>query len=71
MSREITLFTEDKKLPILLLEGSRYTELVMRQAHEKGHVGSKATVVKFRTNGYWTVRAGLLAKKVKRGCVIC
>ena len=43
----------------------------MLQAHNKAHVGVEATVVQFRSDGHWTVRAGHLAKKIRGKCVVC
>ena len=43
----------------------------MAEAHNKAHVGVEATMVQFRTNGFCTVRAGQLAKRLKSKCVKC
>ena len=45
--REFTPFTEDHKPAILLPRDSRYTELLMVKAHNKGKVGVEATVLSF------------------------
>ena len=67
--REFTPFTEDHKPAILLPRDSRYTELLMVKAHNKGHVSVVATVPKFWMAGFWTTQAGRLAKKVRTSCV--
>ena len=64
-------FTQDSRPAILLPQGSKYTELAMIQAHEKAHLVVEATVVQFRSDGYWVVQAGKLAKMIKGRCVIC
>ena len=43
----------------------------MLQAHQKAHLGVEATVVQFRSDGFWVVGAGHLAKKIKGQCVLC
>ena len=64
-------FTQDSKPAILLPNGSRYTELAILQAHQRSHAGVESIVVQFRSNGYWVVQAGKLAKMIKGWCVIC
>ena len=50
---------------------SRYTLLKMKEAHNVGHTGVSATVIKFRTVGWWTVQARRMAKSLKEKCVRC
>ena len=69
--REFTPFTEDHKPAILLPRDSRYTELLMVKAHNKGHVSVVATVAMFWMAGFWTTQAGRLAKKVRTSWVFC
>ena len=45
--------------------------LPANNTHDFGHTGVEATVIQFRTNGWWAVQAGKLAKKVKNSCVKC
>ena len=70
-TRDTVPFTADGKPAILLPEKSRYTLLAMRAAHEVAHTGVGATVIQYRTDGYWSVRAGMLAKSIKSRCVVC
>ena len=58
-------------MTLLVLNDARFAELAMEAAHQKAHNGVDATVIQFRTNGFWTVRAGIMAKKVKSKCVTC
>ena len=69
--REFTPFTHDKKPPVLLPNGHRFTYLLMLDSHEKKHGGISETVGRFRLSGYWTVKANILAKKIKENCVTC
>lgn len=64
-------FTFDAKLPVILPTKSRMTMLVMRDAHLFHHGGQDATLARFRSQGFWTVKAGIVAKKVKSSCVPC
>ena len=70
-SRDTVPFTSDGKPAILLPEHSRYTYLAMKAAHDFAHSGVEATVVQFRSDGWWSVRAGKLAKGIKNKCVRC
>ena len=70
-NKEFTPFTKDNRPAILLLRKSKYTELEMKEGHDKGHIRIKTTVIKFRMAGFWMVQAGKLAKKIKQGCLIC
>ena len=69
--KEFTPFTEYHKPAMLLPRDSRYTELLMVKAHNKGHVCVVGTVATFRMAGFWTTQAGRLAKKVRTSCVFC
>ena len=64
-------FTFDNKLPILLPTSHIITLQIMRSAHRYNHVAQDGTLCRFRMEGYWTVRAGFLAKKVAFDCVDC
>ena len=64
-------FTLDHKSPALLPTGHRLTLLLMEDSHRYSHSGLDGTLHRFRALGYWTVRAGNLAKKVKNSCVPC
>ena len=64
-------FTFDAKLPAILPHDSRVTQLIMREAHLFGHGGQDATVARFRSQGFWAVKAGVIAKRVKNSCVPC
>ena len=64
-------FTVDKKMPAVLPPDHQVTLLVMREAHQFGHAGLDGTLGRFHMNGFWTVRAGHLAKSVKNKCVDC
>ena len=43
----------------------------MQDSHQFSHSGQDGTLARFRASGYWTVRGGQLAKKVKKACVPC
>ncbi len=64
-------FTIDQKMPVIIPPDHRITLLIMRNAHQFAHTGLDGTVSRFRINGFWTVRAGHLAKTVKNKCVDC
>ena len=64
-------FTRDNKMPVILPPSHRLALLVMRDAHQFSHAGQDGTLSHFRMNGFWTVRAGHLAKRVKTRCVPC
>ena len=64
-------FTEDKKMPAIVPQDHRATLLIMREAHLFSHAGQDGTLSRFHINGYWAVRAGHLARTVKRQCVPC
>ena len=56
-------FTFDKKLPIILPHDSRLTALIMEDAHKFCHGGQDSTLSRFRSEGFWTLKGGCLAKK--------
>ena len=64
-------FTLDAKLPVLLPHNHRLTLLIMREAHKHSHRRQDGTVARFRCLGFWTVRAGQLAKLIVDRCVTC
>jgi hypothetical protein len=64
-------FTRDNKMPVILPPKHRLTLLVMRDAHQFTHAGHDGSLSRFHMNGFWTVRAGHLAKSVKNRCVPC
>ena len=64
-------FTFDRKLPVLLPPAHRITYLMMEDSHRSHHSGHDGTLNRFRAQGYWTVGAGHLARKVKNKCVPC
>ena len=64
-------FTADGKMPALLPPDHRLTTLVMEEVHRFAHPGMDGTLSRFRSQGYWTVRGGHLAKKVRNSCVPC
>lgn len=43
----------------------------MRKAHRHSHFAQDGNLCRFRLEGYWTVKAGILAKKVASACVPC
>ena len=69
--RDYTPFTSDKKAPAFVPYNSRFTLLLMEQAHRRKHSGVEETVAQFRMSGFWTIRAAKLAKLVKSKCVTC
>ena len=64
-------FTLDSSMPAILPSGHRVTFLLMQMAHEFSHSGQDGTLARFRSKGFWCVKAGCLAKKVKSQCVLC
>ena len=69
--RQHVPFTFDSKLPVLLPTSHIITLQIMRSAHSHSHVAQDGTLCRFRMQGYWTVRAGLLAKRVVSECIDC
>ena len=64
-------FTSDNKMPAIVPPNHRMTLLLMRDAHVFSHAGIDGTLSRFHMKGFWTVRAGHLAKSVKTKCVPC
>ena len=64
-------FTLDAKMPVLLPRTRKIALLIMRSAHNHCHAAQDGTLSRFRMQGYWAVKAGLLAKKVSSSCVDC
>ena len=64
-------FTHDAKMPKILPTHHRVTLLIMRWCHEFCHSGIDGTLSRFHAKGYWTVRAGHVAKGIKARCVPC
>ena len=62
--------TYDTRHPVLLSKDHWTSKLIARQAHEFGHSGVAATVVKIQRK-YWIIRAHNLVKSVKHECVFC
>ena len=69
--RNFVPFTDDQQMPLILPPDHRVTMLIMRNAHLFSHAGIDGTLSRFRSNGFWTTRAGHLAKSVKTKCVPC
>ena len=62
--------TLDGKEQALLPNKHPLTKMLMKEAHQQGHVGRDSTVAKFRQK-YWTPHADKLAKAVKTSCQTC
>ena len=45
--------------------------MIMRDSHQFCHAGQDGILSRFRAQGFWTLRAGHLAKKVKNDCIPC
>ena len=43
----------------------------MEDSHRFCHGGQDSTLSRFRSEGFWTLKGGCLAKKVKKNCVPC
>ena len=69
--RQHVPFTFDSRLPIILPTNHLITLQIMRASHNHSHVASDGTLCRFRIEGYWAVRAGVVAKKVANACVPC
>ena len=69
--RHYVPFTFDHQLPVILPYHHKITLLIMRESHQFSHSGQDRTLSRFRSQGYWTVRGGQLARKVKTDCVPC
>ena len=55
---------------LILLPSQRLAELIMVQAHEKGHDGVEATLARSRSRA-WICGGGKLAKRIANSCVYC
>ena len=64
-------FTLDHKLPLLLPRDHPITLRIMEQSHRHSHRAADGTLSRFRMEGFWAVKAGVLAKKVASACVPC
>ena len=69
--RNLVPFTLDAKLPKILPRTHKITELIMRDCHNFCHAGQDGTLSRFRSQGFWSVKAGCLAKKIKSSCIPC
>ena len=69
--RQHVPFTLDSKLPVILPTKHLLTLQIMIASHNHSHVASDGTLCRFRMEGYWTVRAGVVAKKVANACIDC
>ena len=69
--RNFVPFTFDGNLPAILPPDSRITLLIMQESHQYEHTGQDGTLCRFRSQGFWTVGAGRIAKKVKKACIPC
>ena len=64
-------FTFDAKLPVIVPTKSKVTMLIMKDAHLFNHGGVDAMLARFRSQGFWAVKAASVAKKAKYSCVPC
>ena len=64
-------FTMDAKLPVIIPYNHKITLLIMRDSRQFCHAGQDGTLSRFRAQGFWTLRAGHLAKKVRNDCIPC
>ena len=69
--RNHVVFTADGKMPKILPTYHRVTLLIMRYSHQFSHAGLDGTLSRFYAKGFWTVRAGHIARTVKNQCVTC
>ena len=69
--RNFVPFTKDSNMPQILPTQHRSTLLLMLLAHQFSHSGQDGTLSRFHADGYWTVRAGHVARKVKNQCILC
>ena len=58
-------------MPVLISYRHSLTYLIVMEIHEYCHPGQDGTLSRFRSEGYWAVKAGYLAKKVKKNYKIC
>ena len=69
--RNLVPFTVDSALPKIIPLHHKVTLLIMRDCHHFCHAGQDGTLSRFRAMGFWCVKGGCLAKKVKTECVTC
>ena len=69
--RNFVPFTFDNKLPAILPPDSKLTTLIMEDSHQFCHGGQDSTLSRFRSEGFWTLKGGCVAKRIKRSCVPC
>ena len=69
--QEYVPFTLDGTPPALVPKESRFTLLLMEEAHRRKHSGVQETAMQFRLSGYWTPQANKLARTVRNRCVTC
>ena len=69
--RNFAPFTKDANMPQILPTQHRATLLLMYLAHQFSHSGQDGTLSRFHADGYWAVRAGHIARKVKNWCIPC
>ena len=62
--------TSDHNSQILLPTQHALTKLLMKETHERGHLGRDGTLAKFREK-YWTPHGDKLARSVKHQCQTC
>ena len=62
--RQYVPFTFDSKLPVILPTNHLVTLRIMQSSHNHSHVAADGTLCRFRMEGYWAVKAGVIAKKV-------
>ena len=55
---------------LILLPSQRLAELIMLEAHYKGHDGADGTLARSRSRA-WICGGGKLAKRIANGCVYC
>ena len=69
--RQYVPFTFDSKLPVILPTKHVITLKIMKSSHNHSHVATDGTLCRFRIEGYWAVKAGVIAKKVANACIDC
>ena len=62
---------DDAKFPVLLPKGHPFTDLVIKDIHQKVfHSGAKATLTRLRLN-FWIPQGLTAVKKVLKACLPC
>ena len=59
------------KTPILLPAKARYSELLMRECHEKVFHNGTVETLNLARQRYWIIRGRELAKRIVKQCIIC